>query len=461
MGKQEYFRKIPKVDVLLEQQDMAVLCEEYGRDCVADIIREVLEDVRGYIKDHEAAEIERELSAIAGKVADKLEQQEGFALRRVFNATGIILHTNLGRAPLGKKQKEAIMQALSGYTNLEYDISRGTRGKRGDHTRDLICKVTGAENAVAVNNNASAVILMLGSLARGKEVIVSRGELIEIGGKFRIPQVMEESGAILREVGTTNRTRIADYEEAITEKTGALLKVHTSNYKIVGFTEDVSVEELVELGKKYQIPVLVDLGSGVLINLEKYGLMHEPTVQEVLQAGPDAVSFSGDKLLGGPQAGIIVGNAPVIKKMENHPMMRALRLDKCVIAGLAATFKEYLDETRALKNIPVLQMLTRDMEELKAQAKEVCRIIAGFATGECKVEVSESKLGGGSLPMEIMESYAVTLAPEGESCQKMAERLRNLPIPVICHIQDEKVWLDMRTILPEELEEFKKNLEML
>ena len=262
----------------------------------------------------------------------------------------------------------------------------------------------------------------------------------------------------MREVGTTNRTRISDYERAITEETGILLKVHTSNYKIVGFTEEASVEELAELGRRYHLPVIVDLGSGVLVDLERFGLDHEPTVQEVLKKGADLVSFSGDKLLGGPQAGIIAGNQKLVRLMENHPLMRAMRLDKCTIAALAATFREYLDEDRAIKNIPVLTMLARSVLELKGQAEELCEALENHNyDAEFKAEPSTAMLGGGALPMEEVRSYAVTVRPYAESCEKLAEKLRGLPIPVIAHRKDDKIWLDMRTILLEERREFKKS----
>ena len=317
----------------------------------------------------------------------RIEKENRASFRRVINATGILLHTNLGRAPLGRRQMEAAYQAMAGYGNLEYELEEGKRGKRQNHYQKLICQVTGAEASVAVNNNAAAVTLILSALARNREVIISRGELVEIGGHFRIPEVMEESGSVLREAGCTNRTRIDDYRKAVTENTGAFLKVHTSNYKIIGFTESPSVEELVEAGKEYHVPVIVDLGSGVLVNLEKLGLSHEPTVQEMLKKGADIVCFSGDKLLGGPQAGIITGKKKYIEIIENHPMMRALRLDKCTTAVLEATFREYLKEETVWENIPVLNMLRRQTEELKSQAEEIKAALLkdGF---EGKIQVS-------------------------------------------------------------------------
>ena len=456
MNKNDYLRMIPKVDRLLKEEPYQELSWTYGRGFVTELIREELELLRSRIlscgdEENLSAAVEEWLRQIPVRIRDAA----GFSLRRVWNATGIILHTNLGRAPLGKCQMEAAIQAMSGYCDLEYDLRTGSRGKRREHYAEIGAKVTGAEAVLAVNNNAAAVTLMLASIAAGKEVLVSRGELIEIGGHFRLPDVMEQSGAILREVGTTNRTRISDYESAITEATGAIMKVHTSNYRIFGFTEDASVEELAELGRKYHLPVLVDLGSGVLVNLEQFGLEYEPTVQETLKKGADLVCFSGDKLMGGPQAGIIAGKQSYIEKMEHHPMMRAIRPDKCTIAVLAATFREYLEENRAVKNLPVLAMLSRTEEELRMQAQKIKTILEkeGFPA-IMAVESSINRMGGGSLPNEQIPGIALTLKPVGMSCLEMAEQLRGLPVPVIAHIKNEIIWLEMRTILPEETADF-------
>ena len=399
----------------------------------------------------DVAAFEKNLEQFTELIEKKVQKEAEYPLKKVCNATGIILHTNLGRAPLGKVHLDAVSQAMCSYSNLEYDLETGKRGKRWTHYADLIAKIAGTEGAIAVNNNAASLTLIFSALAKGKEVIVSRGESIEIGGKFRIPEVIEQSGARLKEVGTTNRTRIADYENAINENTGALLKVHTSNYKVVGFTEEATLEEITELGKKYDLPVIMDLGSGVLVNLEKYGLAHEPTVQEQVKKGADLVCFSGDKLLGGPQAGIIVGKKEYIQKLEHYPLMRAIRLDKCVIAALSATFREYMDEERALKNIPVLAMIARPLEELKEQAET---LLAGLTecgeAAELAVEESQSMVGGGSLPGEGQPSYAVTIRPKNMSCEELAEKMRQFAMPVIAHIKNEKVLLDMRTVTQEE-----------
>ena len=449
-------RRLPKVDILLNDETIRTLVAECGRGMVVECIREELERVRALALSGKENEAEEAIEKFVFLVKERVSEETAYPLRKVINATGIILHTNLGRAPLGKVHLDAISQAICGYSNLEYDLETGKRGKRFTHYADLISKIAGTEGAIAVNNNAASLTLIFGALSKGKEVIVSRGEAIEIGGKFRITEVIEQSGAILKEVGTTNKTRISDYEDAINENTGALLKVHTSNYKVIGFTEEATLEQLVELGKKYNLPVIMDVGSGVLVDLEKYGLAHEPTVQEQVKKGADLVCFSGDKLLGGPQAGIIVGKKEAVQKLEHYPLMRAIRLDKCAIAALSATFKEYLDETRAVKNIPVLYMIARPLEELKQQAEKFAADLEkSVAAAEIRVEESESMVGGGSLPGEILASYAVTVRPDTISCETLMERMRANETPIIGHIKEDKVWLDMRTVMPKEVETLK------
>ena len=456
----ELYRKLPKVDILLEKESMQELCTEYGRGVVKDCIQQELDRARALIAAGDENAANQCIASFLDYVIEKVKKESEYPLRKVCNATGIILHTNLGRAPLGKIHLDAMSQAICGYSNLEYDLECGKRGKRWTHYGDLVAKIAGTEAAIAVNNNAASLTLIFSALAKGKEVVVSRGESIEIGGKFRIPEVIEQSGAILKEVGTTNRTRISDYENAINENTGALLKVHTSNYKVVGFTEEATLEELVVLGEKYNLPVIMDLGSGVLVNLEKYGLAHEPTVQEQVRTGADLVCFSGDKLLGGPQAGIIVGKKKYIEQLEHYPLMRAIRLDKCAIAALAATFREYLDEERAVKNIPVLWMIARPLSELKEQAEQLLNELPACETfAEFAVEQSFSMVGGGSLPGEVLESYAVTMVPKTISCEAVTKQMRAFENPVVAHVKNEKIWLDMRTILPEELESLKACLK--
>ena len=453
MNTNELLRKLPKVDILLNDETIRTLVSECGRGMVVECIREELDRVRALVLSGKENEAEEALEKFVSLVKERVSEETAYPLRKVINATGIILHTNLGRAPLGKVHLDAINQAIGGYSNLEYDLETGKRGKRFNHYADLISKIAGTEGAIAVNNNAASLTLIFGALSKGKEVIVSRGEAIEIGGKFRIPEVIEQSGAILKEVGTTNKTRISDYEDAINENTGALLKVHTSNYKVIGFTEEVTLEQLVELGKKYNLPVIMDLGSGVLVDLEKYGLAHEPTVEEQVKKGADLVCFSGDKLLGGPQAGIIVGKKEAVQKLEHYPLMRAIRLDKCAIAALSATFREYMDEARAVKNIPVLHMIARPLSELKVQAEELAAGLSkAILQAEIQVEESESMVGGGSLPGETLASYAVTIQSDKMSCETLMEKMRDYEIPIIGHIKEDKVWLDMRTLMPEEAE---------
>lgn len=462
MDKNKILRQLPKVDRLLGETEGAELCRQYGKERTTEAFREALDALRNQIL-HREEGLEKLLQNtkktkpevfqawIFDRSRTRLRESDTPSFQRVLNATGVILHTNLGRAPMGEHQRAAVLEAMWGYSNLEYELSEGKRGRRQCHYKDLICQITRAEDAVAVNNNAAAVSLILGAMAEKKEVVVSRGELIEIGGRFRVPDVMEQSGAILRETGCTNRTRISDYEKVLREETAALLKVHTSNYKIVGFTEETSVKELAQLGEKHGIPVIVDLGSGVLVNLEKYGLAHEPTVQEVLKQGADVVCFSGDKLLGGPQAGIIAGKKKYIKAIEKHPMMRMLRLDKFTTAALEATFREYLDEKNAWENIPVLQMIARSEDELRLQAEEIIGELGEWVyPGRITLEKSLSAVGGGSLPGEEMPDYAVVIEPKEESAEELSCRLRKLPVPVIAHIKNEKVWLEMRTISAKE-----------
>ena len=334
-------------------------------------------------------------------------------MKPVLNATGTILHTNLGRAPIADTHMAHVAAVATGYSNLEYNLEAGARGERYAHFEQLLCKLTGAEAAMAVNNNAAAVMLILDSMAKGGEVIVSRGELVEIGGKFRIPDVMERSGAALVEIGTTNKTHISDYEEAITEETAALLKVHTSNYRIVGFTDTVSVAELSPIAKDHDIPLIEDLGSGMLIDLSKYGITYEPTVQDSIANGADVVCFSGDKLLGGPQAGIIVGRKKYIDKMKKNQLTRALRIDKFTAAALEVVLQEYLSEEQAIRNIPTLRMITRSLDEVSVDAEQLSQLLeeSGLPV-QVGMEPCESQIGGGSLPLERIPSMAVTLRPQ-------------------------------------------------
>lgn len=448
MNKNLLFRNIPKVDVLLENEDIQRMIGTYSRDTVVEAIRQELEILREFIRtcdNEEKAMVQ--IDALVQNIELTVVKMHRPNMRPVVNGTGTILHTNLGRAPISREHMNYVASVATGYSNLEYNLEEGRRGERYSHFEKLLCEITGAEAAMAVNNNASSVMLILSTLGKGKEVIVSRGELVEIGGKFRVPDVMEQSGARLVEVGTTNKTHFSDYEDAITEETSALLKVHTSNYRIVGFTDGVPIADLVPLGEKHGIPLVEDLGSGVLIDLAKYGLEHEPTVQESIQAGADIVCFSGDKLLGGPQAGIIVGRKKYIDMMKKNQLTRALRIDKFTAATLDVVLHEYLSEETAVKNIPVLRMITEPIEKVTKDAKALCRILknAGLPA-EIRTESCESQIGGGSLPLERIPSMAVTIKPLKISTAELEERMRHLPVPVIPRTINDQVVLDVRTI---------------
>lgn len=447
MDKNRLFRKIPKVDILLENETIQKMMEYYGREVVVDAVRSATEQLRQVIgRCTDETEAEKALETLPAEIEKKAASMSLPHICPVMNGTGTILHTNLGRAPISQDQIKYIGAVASGYSNLEYNLERGTRGERYAHFEEILCKLTGAEAAIAVNNNAAAVMLILSSLAKGGEAIVSRGELVEVGGKFRIPDVMEQSGASLVEVGTTNKTHYSDYEEAIGEETKVLLKVHTSNYRIMGFTETVPVAELVKLGREHDLPVVEDLGSGVLFNLEKYGLSHEPTIQESVQAGADLVCFSGDKLLGGPQAGLIVGKKKYIDQLKKNQLMRALRVDKFTVAALDVILRDYLSEEKAVEKIPVLKMIARDADSVKKNAQKLCRQLKKQELpATFKVEASEAQIGGGSLPAEYIPSWAVTIQSERISVEKVEERLRKMPMPAVCRTADDKIWVDMRT----------------
>ena len=413
-----------------------------------EAIRSEMDSLRAFIGKCDNEEIARgQIDALKTNIAKRVAKMHEPNMKMVINATGTILHTNLGRAPIGQKHMDRIAALATGYCNLEYNLEAGRRGERYSHFEELLCKITGAEAAMAVNNNAAAVMLILSSLAKGGECVVSRGELIEIGGKFRIPDVMEQSGATLVEVGTTNKTHYSDYEEAITEETKALLKVHTSNYRIVGFTESVTIDELVPLAKQYEIPVVEDLGSGVLIDLSKYGITYEPTVQDSIAKGADVVCFSGDKLLGGPQAGIIIGKKKYIDKMKKNQLTRALRIDKFTAAALEVVLQEYLSEEKAVQNLPVLRMISKTVEEITADAKMLMRTLKR-AELPAKIELQscESQIGGGSLPLERLASVAVAVRPDNISVTELEERMRFLPVPIIPRVANDMVLMDVRTI---------------
>ncbi len=456
MNKEEYFKKIPKVDIILEDDNIKSAIDEYSYDVVLDSIQNVTSALRDFIKtSSNEDEINKKINSLIDDVINLSENISSSNMKSVINGTGTILHTNLGRAVLSKKHISKAIDIISGYCNLEYNLEKGERGERYSHFEKLLCKITGAEAAMAVNNNASSVLLILCALANKGEAIVSRGELIEIGGKFRIPDVMEQSGTVLREVGTTNKTHISDYEDAVNDATKAILKVHTSNYKVLGFTDSVDVEELIPISTKNNLVLIEDLGSGVLVDLSKFGLTHEPTVQEQIKNGVDVVCFSGDKLLGGPQAGIIVGKKKYIDKIKKHQLTRALRIDKFTACMLELVLLEYLNEDTAIKNIPVLNMLSSSYDKQVAKSKKLYDGLnnSNFKNNfEIKISDTISQVGGGSLPLEEIKSSALIIKPKNITVDKFEENLRKLDIPIIVRIENDEIILDVRTIFDEELD---------
>jgi L-seryl-tRNA(Ser) seleniumtransferase len=441
---EDLYKELPSVDGLLREEKINEVLKFNKREVVKNCIREVLERYREKIRRGEVKKID--IEKILEDVVSQIEEKKKMSLRRVVNGTGIILHTNLGRALFPPQVKEHLLDIAFCYSTLEYDVEKGERGSRYSHVEKLLCELLDVEAALVVNNNAAAVLLALNTLAKGKEVIVSRGQLIEIGGSFRLPDVMLQSGAILKEVGTTNKTYDFDYINAITENTALLLKVHTSNYRIVGFTHDIATEELVQIGRKYDIPTMEDLGSGVMVDLREYGLPHEPTVQEVVKAGVDIVTFSGDKLLGGPQAGIIVGKKKYIDLMKKNPLTRALRVDKLCLVSLECVLRIYRDYN-PVEAIPTLKMLTAQPSQLYEKAAILNKLVLTIPRVKSKVVEITSLSGGGSLPEESLPSYGITLEVEGFDAEDLERRLRIRDIPIITRIVDGVVTIDVRTLL--------------
>ena len=415
MSNNELLRLIPKVDDMVNNKKLSEAAGSGSRHLMLEAVREVIDETRNKLLSSETADPDDlNLNKIIEKIIGKIESSNEMSLKRVINATGVILHTNLGRAPLNAELAAKIWEIAEGYSTLEYNVATGERGSRYDHVGGLLSKLTGAEAAFAVNNNAAAVLLALNTLAKGARVIVSRGELVEIGESFRIPEIMEQSGAELVEVGSTNKTRLSDYEKAIAKgEAGALLKVHTSNYKIVGFTEEASLMELVKLGKSYNIPVLFDLGSGAIADLSRFGIEGEMTVRESIALGADVVCFSGDKLLGGPQAGIIAGRKTLVEKMKRNPLTRAFRIDKLTLAALEGTLKLYLDPESAVSRIPALSMMTMGIEEIKARA-DILYSLMSDKVKNCTVVIDDgySHAGGGSLPLLELPTRVIKVKPQ-------------------------------------------------
>jgi L-seryl-tRNA(Ser) seleniumtransferase len=449
----ELLRQIPSVDELLLQPRLAALSNRVDRNLVVEVARAVLSGLRARITGEKnvavaglgAASVEELITAEVERILSR-------SLQPVINATGVILHTNLGRAPLPAAVVEEFRRTATQYSNLEYDLEAGARGKRDVHTAELLTRLTGAEAAIVVNNCAAAVLVTLAALARGGEVIVSRGELIEIGDGFRIPEIMEQSGAILREVGTTNRTRLSDYENALNEKTRLLLRVHPSNFKVTGFTDKPSLEELVVLSRRTGLPLVEDLGSGCLVDLSEHGIT-EPTVRQSIEAGVGIVTFSGDKLLGGPQAGIIAGKKDLIAVVRRHPLFRALRVDKLTIAALEVTLGAYL--RAAWDEIPAMRMIRATPQELKRRAENFIRELRPeLPLDEVEIEVADnvSLAGGGSTPAQSLPSKVIRIASARYSATKLEQRLRRAPagISVIGRVEDDRLILDLRTVFPEQ-----------
>ncbi len=451
MDKKELFRKLPSVDEVLSKDEIKNTLNFYPRSIVLETIREVIElNRRKIINSNKYLDIN--IESIVNDVIYKVKLKYSLSLKKVINGTGIVIHTNLGRSLVSEQIKDDLFSIATRYSNLEYDIENGERGSRYTHLTDIIKRLTGAEDVLVVNNNASAVLLSLNTLAKEKEVIVSRGELVEVGGSFRIPSIMELSGAKLNEVGSTNKTHLKDYEESINENTGAIMKVHTSNYKILGFTESVEVDKLSNLSKKYNVPLIEDLGSGVFIDLSKYGLSYEPTVLDSLKNGVDIVTFSGDKLLGGVQAGIIVGKKEYIQKMKKNQLTRALRVDKLTICALEATLRMYLYEENAIKNIPTLRMLTYSIQELEKKAVGLYDKIKDLKDFDIKISDSKSQVGGGSMPLEFIDSKVIEIIPKKISVSSLEKKLRLSKSHIIGRIKDEKYILDVRTIFEDEFD---------
>ncbi|WP_102400128.1 L-seryl-tRNA(Sec) selenium transferase [Haloimpatiens massiliensis] len=447
----ELLRNLPKIDELLKEE---IVEKELGstiRTLVIDALRETIDYYRNLILKGKINNFSKE--DILKTFRQLMDKKKSSRLRKVINATGTVIHTNLGRSLLSHSAVEAVINISQNYNNLEYDVEKGKRGLRYSHIEDLITKITGAEAAMVVNNNASAVMLVLNTLCNEKEAIVSRGQLVEIGGSFRVPEVMKFSGATLVEVGTTNRTHLYDYENNINENTGVLLKVHTSNFKIMGFTEEVSLEELVNLGEKYSVPTYEDIGSGVLIDYTKYGLSYEPTVQESIKRGIDVVSFSGDKMLGGPQAGIIVGKKEYIDKMKRNQLTRALRIDKMTLAALEATLRLYLDENEAIDKIPTLNMLLSSKEIVKKKAESLKRKLRNKVK-EFKfiLDSDYSMVGGGSMPVERIETYVIKVSSEVFTPEQIEHKLRMNKIPIVVRVYNNEVIMDLRTIFPRDFD---------
>ncbi len=445
----DLLRKIPKVDDILKNAGWRALIQ-LPESLTKDMLREVLDELRAAIRQGETDAIPS-IPDIIEETKRRTVALTQPTLRKVINGTGVIIHTNLGRSPLAPFAVERLTAVASGYSNLEYDLVKGERGDRYEHCLSILTRLTGAESALIVNNNAAAVLLVLNTLSEGKEVIISRGELIEIGGSFRIPEVMEKSGAVLREVGTTNRTFIEDYERAVNERTGLLMKAHTSNYRIRGFVHEAGSEELANLAVRRNIPFYFDTGSGLLSPFQDKSRFSEPSIVEEVGKKVDIISFSGDKLLGGPQAGIILGKSVLVHEMKNNPLTRALRPDKFTLSALEATLLLYLEPEKATREIPILRMLFESEEKLRKRAARIARLLRrDGAKAAVEVVSLQSEVGGGSLPDTFITSFGISVSPSGMSVQGLEQKLREQPVPVIARIEKDRLLIDMRTVREED-----------
>jgi L-seryl-tRNA(Ser) seleniumtransferase len=453
--KRDLFRRIPAVDRLLNSPGFVEVLAAYPRSLVLKAINQVLDEIRRQILSGEGFDDPAmlDVESISHRVRVRLEALSRPSLRPVINATGIVVHTNLGRSILAEKALRRFRPIAGGYSNLEYDLAQGKRGSRYTHVEGILKEITGAEAAMVVNNNAAAVLLSLETLAKGQEVVVSRGQLVEIGGSFRIPEVMRKSGARMVEVGTTNKTHLRDYEEVIGPDTGLLLKVHTSNYQVIGFSEEVPTTELVNLGRKYSIPVMEDLGSGCFVDFSKFNLNKEPMVQEVLADGVDLVTFSGDKLLGGPQAGVILGNSTLVDAIRKNQLNRALRIDKLTLLAMEETLRLYRDEEEAIRQIPTLKMICQPYKRMRTKAEKLLKMIGTAKSANFERHLSEgaSKVGGGALPLLVIPTCLVCLVPKRLTAHEMETWLRSYDPPIIGRVEKEQVLLDVRTIQDKEL----------
>ncbi|MGD9308844.1 MAG: L-seryl-tRNA(Sec) selenium transferase [Desulfosarcina sp.] len=464
-SKQQLLRQLPGVDRILEHGAGGKHFDDIPKSVLIPAIRATIDELRtDILASTDPVSSDRfSPDALIETVKQRAARVMALKLKRTVNATGVVVHTNLGRSLLSSRVLDHLVSISSRYSNLEFDLEKGRRGSRHSIVEDILCQLSGAQAAMVVNNNAAAVLLCLDTLATGREVIVSRGELVEIGGAFRIPDVMAKSGAILKEVGTTNRTHARDYENAIGDQTGLLLKAHTSNYSIVGFTAAVSLPDLVSIGRQHKVPVMEDLGSGTLVDFSKYGMMKEPTIQESLAAGVDVVTFSGDKLLGGPQGGIVLGSKPVIDRIKANPLARALRIDKMTLAALEATLQLYRDERQAMQQIPTLAMLNLPLATLEGRADDLKSRLESIDKDRIAAVLlaCNSRAGGGSLPLLNLPSRCVGIRINGISANAIERWLRNATPPVIGRIENDQFIMDPRTLQEEDMDIVEKGFRQM